>query len=112
MVWPGVAAHEYSAIMYYTGEYSNGRAPIMIGSYRCYGVKKSCIQTYELMDERTDERNIETIIFDQGVRKYVRVNDYDLWPGFNVTDHNYNWPLFRVGLLRVIDPVLVNTSTF
>ena len=30
------------------------------------------------MDERTDERNIETIIFDQGVRKYVRVNDYDI----------------------------------
>ena len=42
------------------------------------------------MDERMDERTTETIIFDRGMRKYVRVNDYDLWPGFYVTDNNYN----------------------
>ena len=44
---------------------------------------------YKRMEKRTDERTTETIIFDSGVRKYVRVNDYDLQPGFNVTDHNY-----------------------
>ena len=62
----------------YVGEYSNVRAPIMICSYRCYGLKKTPIRTYERMDEQTDERATETIIFDRGVHKYVRVNDYDL----------------------------------
>ena len=64
------------------------------------------------MDERTDERATETIIFDQGVRKYARVKNYDLWSGFYVTDYNYNWPIFRVGLLRVTNPASANTSTF
>ena len=60
------------------GEYSNGRAHIMISAYRCYGVKKAFKRTYARMDERTDKRSTESIIFDRGVRKYVRVNDYDL----------------------------------
>ena len=60
------------------GEYSNGRAPIMICSYRRYGVKKAFLWTYMCMDEQKDERTTETIIFDQGVRNYIIVNDYDL----------------------------------
>ena len=55
-------------------EYSNRRAPIMICSYICYGVKKALIQTYYYMGIGIDERSTETIIFDRGVRKYVRVN--------------------------------------
>ena len=64
------------------------------------------------MEKKKYERTTETIIFERGVCKYVRVNDCDLWPGFYVTDYNYNWPLFRVGLLRVTDPALANTFTF
>ena len=64
------------------GGYSNRRAHIMIFSYRCYGVKKAFIRTYECMDERTDERTTETIIFDRGMRKYVRVNDYSFSGSF------------------------------
>ena len=67
---------------------------------------------YKRMDERTYERTTETIIFDLGVREYVRVNDYDLWPGFYVTYHNYNWQLFRVGLLWVTNLALANKFTF
>ena len=52
------------------------------------------------------------LLFDKGMRKYVRVNYYDLWPGLYVTDQNYNWPLFWVGLLQVTNPALDNTSTF
>ena len=32
------------------------------------------IRMYGRMGVRTDERSTETIIFDRGVRKYVRVN--------------------------------------
>ena len=52
--------------------------------------EKAFIQTYDCMGVRTDEISTETIIFDRGVREYVRVNDYDLWPGFCVTEHDYN----------------------
>ena len=46
----------------------------MICSYRCYGVKKAFIQSYELMGVKTHERATETIIFEQSMCKYVRVN--------------------------------------
>ena len=41
-------------------------------------IEKDFVQTYERMGVRTDEISTETIIFDRGVREYVRVNDYDL----------------------------------
>ena len=92
MIWPEGSGWGYSAIIYYTGG---------VFQWTC---------TYH--DKRTYERTTENIIFDLGVRKYVRVNDYDLWPGFYVTDHNYNWPIFRVGIFQVNNPALANTSTF
>ena len=46
--------------------------------------KMASIRMYERMGVQTDERATETIIFDQGVRKYVRFNYYDLWPGFTL----------------------------
>ena len=45
-------------------DYSNGCATIMIRSYRCYGLKKSFIRTYELMGKQTDEIDTEIIIFE------------------------------------------------
>ena len=34
------------------------------------------------------------------------------WTGFCVTEHNYNWPPYIVGILRVISTALDNNSTF
>ena len=64
--WPDQKEqHGDTLTLYIIAEkYPNGRAPIMIFSYRFYGVKKAFIQTYEFMDKRTDERATETIIFD------------------------------------------------
>ena len=42
--------------------------------YRCYGVKKAFIRTYEHMCIQKNERVTETIIFERGVRNYFRVN--------------------------------------
>ena len=64
------------------------------------------------MDVQTDKRTTENIIFDQGVRKYVRVKQSWNFTRFYITDHNYNWPPFRVELLQVTGPASANTYTF
>ena len=64
------------------------------------------------MDEQMDERATEIVLFDQGVHKYVRFNDYDLWPGFTLLAITIIDQLFRVGLLRVTVLDSSNTSTF
>ena len=45
---------------------------------------------YKCMGVRTDERATETIIFDRGVRKYVRVTAIMTFDQVYVTDNNYN----------------------
>ena len=50
--------------------------------------KREFIRMYELMGVRTDGRAIETIIFDQGVCKYVRVIVIMIFDQVYVTDHN------------------------
>ena len=81
----------------------------MICSYRCYGVsieeymlcseyqgidqlvlKRAIIWTYKNMGVWTDDRSTETIIFDQGVRKYVRVTATVIFDQVYVSDYNCN----------------------
>ena len=47
-------------------------------------------RTYENMGVQTDEIANETIIFYQGVRKYVIVNAIMNFDQVYVTNHNYN----------------------
>ena len=59
------------------------------GKYQI-ALKKSFIQTYERMVVQMDDRATENIIFDQGVRKYVRVTLIMTFDQVYVTNHNYN----------------------
>ena len=71
-------------------EYSNGLAPIIICSYRCYGVKEAFIRTYESMGVRTDERATKTIIFTKAYIITSESMQSQPLTRFYVTDHNYN----------------------
>ena len=52
-------------------------------------VERFFIKMYEPMGVRTDDRSTETIIFDQGVRKYVSVTKITIFDQVYVTDHNF-----------------------
>ena len=75
-------------------------------------LERAFIWTYECMGVRMDDRATKTIIFDQGVRKYVRVTAIMIFHQVYVTNHNCNLPLFRVGIMQVTILMLANTSTF
>ena len=53
-------------------------------------LKRAFIRTDKRMGVRKDERSTETIIFDQGVCKYVRVTVIMTFDQVYVTGHNYN----------------------
>ena len=53
-------------------------------------LERAFIQTYQCMGVWTYGRANETIIFDQGVRKYVRVTLIMTFDQVYVTNHNYN----------------------
>ena len=46
------------------------------------------------MGIRKYERSTKTIIFDQGVRKYVMVTAIMTFEQVYIHNHNYNWPTF------------------
>ena len=75
-------------------------------------LKTAFIQTHGHMSVHTDDRVTETKVFDQGVRKYVRVTATRIFDQVYVTDYKCNWPLFRVGLMRVTILVLDIKYTF
>ena len=53
-------------------------------------LKRTLIRTHDRMCIRTYERDIEDIIFDQGVRKYVRVTAIVIFKQVYVTEHICN----------------------
>ena len=67
---------------------------------------------YECMGVYMDDRSTKTIIFDQGVRKYIRATVIMISDHVYVTGYNCNWPLFRVEIMQVTILDLANTSTF
>ena len=75
-------------------------------------LKKSFIHMYEHMSLRTDDSAIETIIFDQGVCKYIRVAAVIILDQVYVTYHNCYWKKIRVGLLQVTGPDTAITTKF
>ena len=52
-------------------------------------LKRSFIRTYKRMGVQMDEISTKTIIFDQGVRKYVIVTEITTFDQVNATKHNY-----------------------
>ena len=64
------------------------------------------------MGVHTDDRVIKNIIFDRGLRKYVRVTAIMVFDQVYISNHNCYWPRFRVERMRVTIPDLANTSNF
>ena len=62
------------------------------------GVEKAFIRMHKRMDAQTYVRSTETVIFDQGVRKYVRFTAAMIFDKVYVTDHNFI-TTDRIGLL-------------
>ena len=64
------------------------------------------------MGVRTDDRATETIIFDLGVRQYIKVTAIMIFDQVYVTDYYCNWPIFRVGLMHVTIRASDNKTNF
>ena len=71
-------ARGHSTNMYYTGEVFQRMCTYYDMLINMIWFKNTFIRTYERMGVRTDERATDTIIFNQGVIKDVRVNYYEL----------------------------------
>ena len=56
-----------------------------IKEYTSVFLKTALMRTYERMGARTDDRATETITFDRGVHKYVRVTEIMIFDQVYVT---------------------------
>ena len=60
----------------------------------------------------TDYKETKTIIFYQGVHKYVIVTEIVIFDQVYVTGYNCTWPFYRVWLLQVTGPATAITTNF